>query len=177
MEIYESLKKDHIEIKDLLTELLALDQEDDYHSVLIDQISNALIPHARAEEAVLYNSIRAVKSDSSNITNSYKEHMAAETLLRTLQVKDKVNFDWKETALKLQQALLQHIQEEESTLFTEARSLFSSQEATMMNEAFLRMKTQVAQQGFMKNSFDMVANLMPLKFVEKIRNLGNQSNI
>ncbi len=174
MEIYESLKRDHLEVRDLLNELVGLNKDDDFHYVLVDQIANALIPHARAEESVLYNSIRALKSDTSSIMSSYKEHMEAESLLRMLQVKDRANLDWKDTALKLQQALLKHIQEEETKVFDEARGIFSSQEASMMNEAFLKMKGQVVQQGFMKNSFDLVANLMPPKFIEKIKKLGQQ---
>ena len=158
MEIDESLKRDHLEVIDLLNELVALDKNDDYHSVLVDQIAEALMPHARAEESVLYNSIRALKSDNSDIMGSYNDHIAAESLLRMLQVKDKINFDWKETAIKLQEALLKHIQEEETIIFEEARGLFSTEEAQMMNDAFLKMKVQVAEQGFMKNSFDLVAN-------------------
>lgn len=175
MEIYESLKQDHIAVSDLLNELVALDKDDDYRTVIVEQISSALIPHARAEEAILYNSIRAVKSDNSLVMHSYKEHMEAESLLRMLQVKDKADFDWKDTAIKLRTALSKHIQEEETNLFREARSIFSTEEATMMNDAFLKMKSQVAQQGFMKNSFDMVVNLMPPKFVEKIRKMGSSN--
>jgi hemerythrin-like domain-containing protein len=179
MEIYESLKNDHLELQELLSELVGLNKDDDYRFVVIEQIATALIPHSRAEEAVLYNSIRAVNSDNSTVMHSYKEHMEAESLLRLLQVKEKANFDWLETARKLQSALLHHVHEEETNLFIEAQRLFSSEEATMMNGAFLRMKENVAQQGFMKNSFDLVANLMPPKFVEKVRRLAghNQPNV
>lgn len=171
MDIYEALKKDHLEVKELLSELLALDKDDDYRMVLIEQIEKALIPHARAEESVFYNTIRAVNSDNSKVMHSYREHMEAESLLRMLQVKDKADFDWKETAIKLKDSLEHHIEEEENTIFAVARSIFTPQEAAMMTDAFEQLKAEVGKEGFMKTSFDMVVNLLPPRFVDKIRNL------
>jgi hemerythrin-like domain-containing protein len=173
MNIYDALKTDHSELKEFLIELVNLEQDDDYRMILIEQIATSLIPHARAEESVFYNSIRAVSSDNSPVMHSYKEHLEAETLLRMLQVKDKVNFDWKATALKLQQSLEHHIQEEENRIFVEARKYFSNEEAEMMGDAFVKMKQKVAQEGFMKTSFDLVVNLMPPRFIEKLKGLSN----
>ena len=179
MDIYSLLKKDHVEVNDLLDELIALndDDDDDYRGVVIEQISKALIPHARAEESVLYNSIRSISSDNSVVMQSYKEHLEAEALLRTLQVKDKLPLNWKSTAIKLKDALEHHISEEEGKVFTEARKLFSQDEAKMMGDAFEKLKAKIAEEGFMKNSFDLVANLMPPRFLEKLKNLKPSANM
>lgn len=171
MDIYTLLKNDHDEIKDLLNELIKLDDKDSYRSVLVEQIKSALIPHARAEESVFYNAIRAVKSDKSDVMHSYKEHMEAETLLRTLQLKDSTDMDWKATAIKLKGALEHHIAEEEGKIFNEARSIFNQDEVNMMGDAFEKLKAKVSQEGFLKTSFDMVINLMPPRFVEQMRHL------
>lgn len=171
MDIYTILKNDHAEVKVLLDELIALNSDDDYRMVLIEQIEKTLIPHVRAEESILYNSIRALRSDTSNIMHSYKEHAEAETYLRALQVKDKADLDWKSTAKKLRTCLDEHIQEEEGNIFTEAKSLFSDDEANMMGAAFEELKAKVEKEGFLKTSFDMVVNLMPPRFIEKVRGL------
>lgn len=173
MNIYDALKTDHLELKEVLNELVNLQQDDDYRMILIEQIATSLIPHARAEESVFYNSIRAVSSDNSPVMHSYKEHLEAEALLRTLQVKDKANFDWKSTAQKLKVVLEHHIQEEENRIFVEAKKYFSDQEADMMGDAFQKMKQKVAKEGFLKNSFDLVVNLMPPRFIEKVKGLGS----
>lgn len=172
MDIYSIIKNDHEEVKSLLNELIALNEDDSYRSVLVTQIEQALIPHARAEESVFYNSIRAL-SDQTEVMYSFKEHMEAEALLRGLQFKEGVKLDWKKTAIKLKDALEQHMTKEEGEIFSEARKIFSEEDARMMGEAFVSMKAQVSNQGFMKNSFDMVVNLMPPRFVDKIRNLGD----
>jgi len=173
MLIYEALKKDHDTVRQLLNELVQLGEKDeDRRHSLVDQIRDELIPHARAEESVFYNSLRAIDSAKDIIMHSYQEHMEAETLLRTLQVKDKIDVDWKTTAQKLKKALEHHIHEEEGKIFTVARQLFTEEEARMMGEAFEQLKPEVKEEGFLRTTLDMVANLMPPRFAASIRTMG-----
>jgi hemerythrin superfamily protein len=172
MEIYEALKKDHEELKDLLDELVALQSDDEYRYIVIEEIRNHLIPHSRAEEAIFYNSLRAVNADKKVVFHGFQEHLEAEAILRTLQVMDKVNLDWKGTAEKLRNAILHHVAEEESTIFDEAREAFNREEAIAMAEAFEQLKPKIEQEGFVKNTVDMVINMMPPQLANKIRNMG-----
>jgi len=173
MEIYTLLKDDHVKVLGILDELLSLDDNDSYRDVLIDQVRDELIPHARAEEAVFYNSMRAVSSDNSEVMHGYKEHIEAESVLRLLQVKDATNMDWKETATKLKESLEHHIEEEESKIFAEAKTMFSDEEVEMMGKAFLKLKEEVKGQGMLKNSFDLVANLMPPRFINQLKGISS----
>lgn len=171
MEIYEVLKKDHEEVKVVLNELLSLKEDDDYRFVLIDEIRNLLIPHSRAEEEVFYNTLRAINADKAVVRHGFKEHMEAEALLRTLQVMDKFNMSWKGTAEKLRDVVFHHINDEETEIFEEARSAFSSEEAEMLAEAFEELKPQIEQESTVKNTVDMVLNMMPPRLADGIRNL------
>lgn len=172
MEIYEALKQDHDEVKELLDELISLRNDDDYRFVLIEEIRNHLIPHSRAEESVFYNTLRAVNADKKVVFHGYQEHLEAETLLRTLQVMDKMNLEWKGTAEKLRDAILHHVEEEESEIFAEARAAFTSEEAEAMCDAFEQLKPKIQQEGFVKNTVDMVINMMPPRLADKIRSIG-----
>ena len=175
MLIYDLLKKDHEEVKALLTELVSLAEDDDYRTVLIEQIASALIPHSRAEESVFYNTIRAVDADTGKVMHGYKEHMEAEGLLRMLQAKEKTEMSWKETARKLKEALEHHVQEEETEIFSQARSIFTNDEAESIGEAFTELKGKIAVQGGMANAFELVKNLMPPRFVNKLSNFSSDS--
>lgn len=175
MDIYEVLERDHEEVKDLLNQLVSLDESDEYRFVLIEEINNSLIPHSRAEESVFYNTLRAVNAEKGVVMHGFKEHLEAESLLRALQVMDKVNMDWKSTAKKLQEAVEHHVQDEESDIFEEARKAFTQEEAQMMAEAFENLKAEVQQEGSLKNTMDMVINMMPPRIADKIRDLGNKS--
>lgn len=172
MEIYEALKRDHEEVKGLLDELVSLRNDDDYRYVLIDEIRNHLIPHSRAEESIFYNTLRAVNADKKTVFHGFQEHLEAETLLRTLQLMDKMNVEWKATAEKLRDAIYHHVEEEESEIFAEARAAFTKEEAVAMCEAFEQLKPKIEQEGFVKNTVDMVINMMPPRLADKIRNIG-----
>lgn len=172
MEIYEALKRDHEEVKNLLNELVSLRDDDEYRYVIIEEIRNHLIPHSRAEESVFYNTLRAVNADKKKVFHGYQEHLEAETLLRTLQVMDKMNMSWKTTAEKLRESILHHVEEEESEIFEEARAAFTTHEAEAMCEAFEQLKPKIEQEGFVKNTVDMVINMMPPRLSDKIRSFG-----
>lgn len=172
MDIYEVLKNDHDEVRNLLEELVALNDNDDYRHVLIEQIANEIIPHSRAEESVFYNTMRAVSADKKVVFHGYGEHMKAETLLRTLQAMDKLDMSWKGVAVKLKEALDHHIAEEESDIFSEARTVFSQEEALAMGEAFQELKPKVKEQSMIGTTADMVINMMPPRLADKIRDFG-----
>jgi hemerythrin-like domain-containing protein len=176
MNIYDLLKQDHEEVKTMLNELIGLKDDDEYRFVLVEEIRNALIPHARAEEAVFYNTIRAVDADKSIVAHAYKEHLEAESYLRMLQVKDRADFDWRSTAKKLQESLEHHIKEEENNIFKEARNIFSDEEARMIGEAFEKLKPTFVGDSVVKNTVDMVINMLPPRLTDGIRNLSSSSD-
>ena len=170
MNIYEALKKDHEEVSELFDQLLACEEQDERHDEIVEQIRDALVPHARAEEAVFYNTLRSLNADRSEIMHGYKEHLEAESMLRLLQVKDKVNADWKETARKLKEAIEHHVREEEGTIFAIAKSMLTDEEANKIGEAFEQLKPEIQKQGVIGTSLRMVANLMPPRFSKTVLN-------
>jgi hemerythrin superfamily protein len=172
MNIYEVLKKDHVEVLSLVDELISLKDDDDYREILVQQISDALIPHSRAEESVFYNTLRAVNAPKKEVFHGFKEHMEAEAILKTLQAKDKLNMEWKSVARKLKEALTHHIKEEETEIFSVAQEVFTAEEAEAMGEAFIELKPKVEEQSGLGRTADMVINLMPPRLASKIRDFG-----
>jgi len=172
MQIYDELKKDHDKVKSLLQELLILDEKSPHRHALIDAIRDALVPHSRAEEAVFYNSLRVLDSTNDIIMGSYEEHIEAESLLRGLQLRDKVDMEWRNTAQKLKDALEDHIDEEESKLFALAQQLLTAREAEMLGHAFVQLKPSVQKEGFVKTTFDLLVNLMPPRLAPVLRREG-----
>lgn len=177
MKIYEILKKDHLHTKTLLKKLLKV--KDDDHAArdqLVEAIRLDLVPHARAEEAVFYNPLREMDAGNDQVMHGYKEHMEAEALLRSLQVLDSVNADWKETAKKLEKALVHHMNEEETKLFKIARRHIDDSEAEIIGAAFLKLKPEIANQGVMSTTADMLVNMMPPR-MSKFLGLGTENPI
>ena len=163
MKIYDALKKDHREVLVLVDRLIALSDEDDTRFKLAGEIRDALIPHSRAEEAVFYNSLRALDADNGKVLHGYAEHMAAEGLLRTLLVKERVKLDWRATARKLKEALSHHIHQEETVIFPLAEKVLTDEDAEKIGVAFERMKPEIKEEGVVKTTLEMDRKLMPPK--------------
>ena len=170
MDIFQALQTDHEEVRELLDQLIIVSENDESTKLLLDEIKEQLIPHARAEEAVFYNPLREVESAKEKIGHSYTEHMRAETLLRTLRGMEKIGIEWTALAKKLRDEVVHHIETEESEIFAIARPLLTQQERNQMGTAFERMKEDAEDQGDFKNTLDMIANMMPPRFAESVRN-------
>ena len=163
MQIYDMLKTDHDAVRQLLNELVSTPEGDEFRTDLVEQIRDELIPHARAEEAVFYNSLRTMDEAKDKIRHSYREHMEAESLLRMLQLRDKMDLETKQTAEKLRDALEHHIQEEENTIFPIAQQLLTKDEAEKLGQAFERLKDEIRPEGFMKTTMEFIGNLLPAR--------------
>jgi hemerythrin superfamily protein len=171
MLIYEALKKDHEKLKPLLQKLVDASKEDaETRAEIIEKVRDELIPHSRAEEAVFYNSLRTIDGAKELAAHGYTEHLAAETMLRSLQAMDAVDVKWTETAKKLKKALEHHIAEEEGEIFTAAKAVLIDEEARMMAVAFEQMKPEIREGSFLQSTLDLVANMMPQRFAAPLRN-------
>ncbi len=162
MLIYEALKKDHQTLKKHLRRLVAIKQENaEKRHQIIKSIRDELVPHSRAEEAVFYNTLRPLVKAKLLVSDAYQEHLAAEALLRTLQVRDQIDSRWKQVARKLKSALEHHIKDEEGKIFTAAKQLFTHQEAKMMGEAFLKIKPTIKEESIVSTTLDFLVNMLP----------------
>lgn len=170
MNIYEALEKDHEQIKLLLDRLVEASELDQDTRTLLDQIRDELIPHARAEEAIFYNNLRA-ESDWGTLdaADSYREHAQAETVLRTLIGLERIDTEWTAAARSLRDAVFHHIEEEEKDAFAKSQQAFSDDEARLMGEAFEQMKPQIRDQGATKNMVEMAVNMLPKRFADRLR--------
>jgi hemerythrin-like domain-containing protein len=142
---------------------------DEDREEIIDNIRDELIPHARAEESVFYNSLRSIETAKDLVLHSFEEHMEAEGLIRDLQFKEAIDGDWMKTARELKSAVDHHISDEEGKIFDAAKQLFTDQEAEMMADAFERLKPEVKEGSFVQNTLDLIANMMPPRFAAPMR--------
>ncbi len=179
MEIYEILKSEHAEVREMLSRLINFNSETsaDIRNALISEIRDALVPHSRAEEAVLYNSMREVEQASELVAHGYTEHVQAETLLRALQVTGKIDAGWMMTAKNLKSALEHHIAEEEGKIFSAAQQIFTPQEAEMMGAAYEGLKPRIKDEGIMATTIELIANVMPPRLSKVFRSYNLESRI
>jgi hemerythrin-like domain-containing protein len=170
MEIYEVLKEDHRNLKALLGQLVLCGTVDDSkRKNLIQLIRDEMVPHSRAEEAVFYNFLKQFETTKGLVHHSYAEHLEAEALLRSLQIMEALDANWTKTAYKLKDALEHHIEEEEQRVFPMAEMIISETESQLMAKAFERIKPEVREGSLVRNTLDMVANMLPERLGRPLR--------
>jgi len=172
MNIYEALQKDHRRFESLIDQLLQASKvNNNQWKSLLDTLRSELIPHAHAEEAVLYNALRDADQTKDLVAHSYAEHAKAESEIRSLGAAKMIDANWTNGIEKLRKDLSHHIQEEENKVFLGARQVFSEEEALQMGAAFERLKVEMAKDAdsMVASTVDLIANLLPSRLVGGFR--------
>ena len=112
------LTHDHREFEELFAHLDKLPRGDAERRELADQLTIELVRHSVAEEMHLYPAVREhVPGGAQLADREIAEHAQAEQLLKTLEGLGVEEPEFDNTLTELMQAIRNHVQEEENTLF------------------------------------------------------------
>jgi hypothetical protein len=144
-DILDTLKKEHDEVKDLLADLQ--DAEGGaQRSRLVKQIKEALIPHTKAEERVVYDQVIALRDKEAQTDGheGYVEHdLASKTLQRLEALGASASAEHVAVAKVLKELLEHHIKEEESNVWRDVKENFSEEDRKRMNVRFMATKARI----------------------------------
>jgi hemerythrin-like domain-containing protein len=144
-DLLDTLKSEHDEVKALLKDLANAETAAE-RKALVESIKEALIPHAKAEEKILYAAIIALKDKKAQL-DGYEgtvEHgLAAETLEKLAGIANAMSPEHKAVAKVLGELLDHHISEEESNVWRDAKKHFSDEDRVAMNRQYLAAKALV----------------------------------
>jgi hemerythrin superfamily protein len=144
MTILDDLKRDHDQLKQQLTQVLA-SADGKERSRLFKEFSTDLTAHSRAEEQVLYRALEKSEEGKSEALEGFVEHEVADRLGEDLGRARAVESDkWTARCTVLQEMLEHHITEEEGEVFKTARKLFDSATLETMAKAFAAAKAKHA---------------------------------
>jgi hemerythrin superfamily protein len=144
-DILETLKKEHDEVKDLLEELQEA-QGGEQRRRLVQQIKEALVPHTKAEEKVVYDRVIALR-DKEAQTDGYEGYVEHELASKTLQRLDALgasaSAEHMAVAKVLKELVEHHIKEEESNVWSDVKENFSEEDRKQMNVQFMAAKARI----------------------------------
>jgi hemerythrin superfamily protein len=144
-DILETLKKEHDEVKDLL-ESLQDAEGGEQRSRLVRQIKEALVPHTKAEEKVVYDRVIALRDKDAQTDGheGYVEHeLASKTLQRLEALGASVSAEHRALAKVLKELVEHHIKEEESNVWKDVKENFSDEDRKRMNVQFMAAKARI----------------------------------
>jgi hypothetical protein len=145
VDILETLKEEHEEVTDLLSRLVDSKTTAERRS-LFKQVKAALVPHARAEEKILYDAIISVRNKGvqKDGEEGYLEHGLADKVMATLgRITKPMSPEFGAAAKVLKELIEHHVKEEENDVWSDAKKYFSVEQREIMNVAYLKAKTKV----------------------------------
>jgi hemerythrin superfamily protein len=145
MDLLDTLKAEHDEVKALLVKLQKAETAPQ-RKALVRSIRQALLPHAKAEEKILYAAIIALKDKDAQIDGhegNIEHGLAAQTLQKLGSIANATSPEHKAAGKVLKELLEHHIREEESNVWSDAKDNFSDEERIAMNRRYLKAKAQV----------------------------------
>jgi hemerythrin superfamily protein len=143
-DILDTLQEEHDEVQGLLRKLADSDDAREQKS-LVGKIAQALVPHTKAEEKVVYDAVAALGNKRAKIDGAegYTEHAQASATLKQLGTLTANTPEFKANAKVLKELVDHHVEEEERNIWAQVRENFSSEQRTRMNRDFLASKKKV----------------------------------
>lgn len=143
MLIAKTLSRDHRALEQLLDELGAIaSTEPQQRLEVFTRLQGLLQAHARAEEEVVYRALRQAAPEEAQPLLAYEEHHVADLLLQELASAAPGHAEWVAKARVLEEALRQHIKQEEITLFALLDEHFDKAAQAAMDKEFRAVKHQ-----------------------------------
>ena len=144
-DILDTLKQEHRDVAEMLEKLVENTSAAGRKS-LLHSIKNALVPHLRAEEKVVYDAVGALrgKEPQTHREEGYIEHALSDKLLTQLEkMSDMTSPEFSAGAKVLKELVEHHVDEEEKNIWSDVKDNFSDEDRVSMNKKFLAAKKRV----------------------------------
>ena len=128
MNIFEALRSDHDQQRDLVERLLRTEGASDDRSGLFERLVAELEAHAGAEERCFYVPLMKDDLTQGKARHSVAEHQELDDLVEQLHGYDMSGSQWIQTAQDLADRLTHHLDEEEREVFQLAGKVLSDQQ-------------------------------------------------
>ncbi len=132
MNIFATLRADHDRQRTLIDLLLKTHGDSRGRTELLERLEREIKSHAAAEERHFYSQLIRDDLTQDKVRHSIAEHEEVDELLAKLKTTDKSSSGWLNTAEKLRDKLLHHLDEEEHQVFQLAGKVLSNEQKTSM---------------------------------------------
>lgn len=147
MNIYQKLKREHDDHRELMRRIADTTGETDERKRLFDLLIEDVESHAAAEEQTLYSELIEATEGQPQTRHSVSEHKQSSDYLEELKGTDMSSAAWLATFRKFREDLEHHMREEEQKVFELSEELIDDERADELGGKFDRRK-QVEQRRF-----------------------------
>ncbi|MBW4486389.1 MAG: hemerythrin domain-containing protein [Trichocoleus desertorum ATA4-8-CV12] len=141
-DILELIATDHREVEQLFSKIESAANLGQLYQ-FFNQLYKEFNLHSRAEELVFYPGLREYEDTDEMIQEAESEHDEAVALLEEIKALSPDLPEFKAKIAELKEAVLHHVQEEESELFEAARDCMDDQQLKQLGQEFQQAKTKL----------------------------------
>lgn len=141
-DILELILADHRQFEKLFSQVEKAKKSEQVDS-LFNQIYKELNLHSRAEELVFYPALREFEDTDDIIEEAEAEHEEAAAMLEELKALGPDSEEFPDRIAELKEAVMHHLQEEESEVFEIIRDYMDEEELSALGQEFQQAKTKL----------------------------------
>ena len=143
MEATKLLKQQHDEVKQLLEQFEAADNESEKQE-LFEQIADDFAAHGEIEEKIFYPAVY-VGPLKDKLREAVEEHLSAKRVVADLLTMDPSDEQFEPKMKVLKELIEHHVEEEEGELFPLVQQNFAREELETLGEQMERMFDELQQ--------------------------------
>src|SRR5512141_2194890 len=132
---FQMLKKDHVEVKGILGQLIKM-KESKKREELFQKLTEELVPHMKAEEITFYQYLLAKKEAREDALEGVEEHHVSEMVFKELEKTPKSEDRWGAKMSVFKELVEHHVKEEESKVFKSAEKALDDDEIQNIMKRF-----------------------------------------
>ena len=138
-DVVDMIMDDHREVERLFERLK---REPESRALVLPVVTALLIAHSRAEESEVYPAARDEAGEADDVEHSQAERVEAEQLLEQLAGMEPGDAGFETTLEELIDAVLHHVEEEESSVLPGLRQKLSAERLAELGEAFAQQRAE-----------------------------------
>lgn len=139
MNIQELIRMDHTKVNTLFAQVQSTDDPQKLQEYF-GQIYKDLSAHSEAEEQIVYPAVRSYYEKTDDL---YKEQAEMKQLLERIKSISPSSPNFKDEVKQLMNAVMHHVQQEESEMFRKINDNFSEQQQEQMATEFKTAKSKI----------------------------------
>lgn len=159
MDVFNLLKKDHKEVKQLFKKIeKSSDSAVKLREKTFNQIAAELEIHTSVEEQIVYPRLKEIKQFKELIGEAYEEHHVAKQLIKEIQELSADQEQWKSKVSVLKEIIEHHVEEEEKELFPKAQRALGKEESKELGKQVQQEKSRM-QDGARSKTKEAISQL------------------
>jgi len=148
MDALRLLKADHDKVKDLLSELDdTTERAVKTRPELFEKVKRELTIHETLEEEIVYPAFAAQAKLKDIVLEGYEEHHVVDLVMREIDGVSPEDEKWGAKLSVMKENVEHHIEEEEGTMFKQARQLFDQSELEALGRRLEARKAELLKES------------------------------